>query len=1189
MIWTPEQKRTITTNNSNLLISAAAGSGKTAVLVERIIHIIVNDKVDINKILIVTFTNAAAGEMRQRISNALINKIENNKANRDFFKKQLNLLNKSSISTIHSFCIDIVRKYFHIINLDPKFRIGDAAETAILKIDVLEELMEKEYEKSSEHFLGLVEMFGGNKDDRRLQELILDCYEFIQSQPYPYDWMHEKVEQFTMNYEDYERSIWIRTIIEQIKVKLNAADNIFKDAKKIVLEDNNFEGYLKAVNDDLIIINDLIFALNQGFSQFINEVNNVKHTRLKRLSNVDEEMQEKFKNLREEAKDIVKQIKKEVSNKDPESCFSELNEMYPYMKYFIKIISFFHKAYLEKKLEKGLLDFNDLEHYSLEILSNQEIAKEVREKYSYIFVDEYQDSNLVQETILNKIKRENNLFLVGDVKQSIYRFRQADPTLFLEKYHTFKKGENYLNQRIDLNKNFRSNKTIIDGINFIFKNIMSKYLGEIDYNEDSFLYYNNKFKEINGQKIELSILEKNKKDNEIKNINEKELDLMEDIEIEARAAADKIKNLIGQKIYDNKKECLRNIEYKDVVVLMRATSNWAQTYLETFISEGIPAYADFNTGFFETTEIKLFMSLLKIIDNKRQDIPLLSVLRSPVFKFNVDELIKIRTESNKTNYYEALYEYIEKNNDNLKNKLLNFEVMISKWKKETRIMKMDEFIWKLMLDSGFYYYIIAMPGGNQRKANLDILLDRAKQFQSTSMKGLFNFIKFIDKLKASSGDMGTAKIMGENDNVVKIMSIHKSKGLEFPVVIVVGMGKHYNLRDTTAPILFHKDLGIGPKYVNLKLRRWSDSIARAAMKTKIKLECLSEEMRILYVACTRAKNNLILIGSLSDIEKSAKKWSKNMGALSIENGKNYLDWICPVLMYHKDGYKLRELAGFSCEKETLKDDSNWDINIINCSDILSKKLKTENIVNFKEFINTSNYNLDNFREIEKKLDWEYQFKDAVKIPSKMSVTQIKKLKARDLNKISTEIPSLIKRPKFLEGKKSISGSEKGTIIHFVMQHLNFNMVTNSYDIKRQLREMVFNELLKQEEIDIINVEKILSFFYSDLGKRILKSEKIYREVPFNLVCKASDVIEGLNDCSEELLVQGVIDLYFEENKELILIDYKTDYISDKNKADIINKYKIQLAYYKKALENIKKRKVKESYIFLFDIGEEIKI
>jgi ATP-dependent helicase/nuclease subunit A len=497
-----------------------------------------------------------------------------------------------------------------------------------------------------------------------------------------------------------------------------------------------------------------------------------------------------------------------------------------------------------------------------------------------------------------------------------------------------------------------------------------------------------------------------------------------------------------------------------------------------------------------------------------------------------------------------------------------------------------------MLESGFYYFISAMPGGNQRRANLDILLDRAKQFQNTSMKGIFNFIKFVDKLKSSSGDMGTAKIMGENDNVVKIMSIHKSKGLEFPVVIVAGMGKQFNLKDTTTPVLFHKDLGMGPKYVNLSLRCWSDTIARTAMKTKIKLECLSEEMRILYVACTRAKNKLILIGSLRDVKKLAKKWSKNLGLLSIENGRNFLDWICPVLIFHKDGYKLRELADLSCEKDFFaEDNSKWDINIVNFSEINLNKSKKEDEVEFRKFLTNSNFDnkSNDFKIIADKLDWKYKYEDAVKIPSKMSVTQIKKLKFSDLDKINTEIPSLIKRPNFLERKKSFSGAEKGTITHFVMQHLKYDMVSNSNEIKEQIQKMILQELLKEEEADAVDIDKILSFFNSKLGKRCLNSEKAYRETPFNLVCKTNDVIEGTSDCFENLLVQGVIDLFFEENNELVLVDYKTDYISENTKEGILDKYKIQLAYYKKALENIKRKKVKEIYIFLFDVGEEIKI
>lgn len=1187
--WTKEQEAAIASRDRNLLVAAAAGSGKTAVLVERIIQLILKDRVDIDKLLIVTFTHAAAGEMRERISSEIIKHLEEKKGDEGHLRRQLNLLNRSTISTLHSFCIDVVRRYFYLIDVDPNFRIGDETETMLMKLEGIEELFEAEYEKAAEEFLGLVEMFGASRDDASLKNLVLRTYEFIQSKPHPMKWLKERVEDFNVDEEKFSQSPWVQTILQQVQLELSGAKENFAEALSIAQQPGGPEGYQEAIAHDLEIVEELMEAARQGLTPLYDRLSRIDHIKLGRVSkDVDEALKEEAKELRDEGKKVLKGIQGEIIAKSPEECLTELHQLYPYMKYLFAMVKDFAARYQEKKSERGIVDFNDLEHYSLNILAHKEVAAEYRNRFAYIFVDEYQDSNLVQETILNYIRRENNLFLVGDVKQSIYRFRLADPELFIEKFATFADERNIYDQRIDLNKNFRSREEIIHGVNFIFKQIMSRHLGEIDYDANSYLYKGAETQEIEDPAIELCIIDKNAEIAEL----EVEIEELENMEVEARVIAKRIKGLLGREIYDHKLKTYRKVEYRDIVVLLRTTQNWARAFMETFLAEGIPAYADVNTGYFEALEINILMNLLRVIDNKRQDIPLLSVMRSPICRFTLDELIKIRVESQAPTYFSAIEEYMERNEDELAGKIREFINKLNAYKNEARFMRVDDFIYKLLMDTGYYYYVGAMPGGSQRQANLRILLDRAKQFQSTSMKGLFNFIKFVDKLNAGAGDMGEAKILGEKDNVVRIMSIHKSKGLEFPVVIVGGLGKQFNLSDTNASVLFHKDLGIGPKYVNTELRVYGETIAKTAMKNKIKIESLSEEMRVLYVACTRPKDKLILVGSVRDLEKHVKKWRKTIGPYNLAKGKSYLDWIGPVVMRHPHGEKLRELVRIPPKELYLEDPSTWRVEVVNRShinleELEKKKVKKEFSKMLREY--KPKKESPTQQEVAERLNWEYAYMDAVKIPSKLSVTQIKRLKAKELDSAGINIPPLTTRPKFLEGVRAFTGAEKGSIMHFVMQHLDLAKVNSKEEIREQLARMVENELLKEEEAAVVEVGKIADFFCSPLGQRVLKAERVYREVPFNLVRKACEVIDGLEGCEEGMLIQGVIDLYFKEEDGLVLVDYKTDYIFGGNHKEIVEKYREQLENYKYALESISGKKVKESYLYLLDTGEEVKL
>ena len=1193
--WTDEQREAIELRDRNLLVSAAAGSGKTAVLVERIIQIVIKDKIDIDQLLVVTFTHAAAAEMRERISRAIHLELDNSDEHtHEHLRRQLSLLNRASISTLHAFCTEVIKDYFHLIDIDPRFRIADSTEALIIKSECMEELLEEQYQAANPEFLMLVEMFGGNRDDTPLSDLLLKIYEFIQSQPEPLQWLKSKACDYNMTRDEFENSSWLKTINKSLKNRLTAAEDLFNRAFQESLLPDGPAAYIEALQDDKIIIKELLEALDGGdFDNFYNLLYSIDFKRLNPASREQREKAEEIKEWRDEAKEIINDIKKKTSLKPIDDMLIYINRLYPYINCIYSLIVNYSHIYTLNKSERGVLDFNDLEHYALQVLSHPMARQEYQSRYQYIFVDEYQDSNLVQETIINYIKRENNLFMVGDVKQSIYRFRLADPGLFMQKYDQYKRSEHNINWRVDLSTNFRCSQEIINAVNCLFTEIMSHELGELDYDDRVKLNYGANITKFNDSCVELCIIDGNDGLQEETAMPEEEATIDESlpagdndvpidiIEKEALFVARRIKQLLTEEIFEPQTDTYRPVEYRDIVVLMRATVNWAGQFAETFMSEGIPCYADANSGYFQAIEVELFMNLLRIIDNKRQDIPLMSVMRSPIFNFSLQEMITIRAESKADTFYKAIEDYQFNHDDGLAVKLNNFINRITIWKEESRYMSMDDFIWRLLITTGYYYYCTAMPGGQQRQANLRLLHDRARQFGQTSIKGLYNFIKFIDKLKINSGDMDIARILGENDNVVRIMSIHKSKGLEFPIVILAGLGKKFNMRDTSGTVLLHKDLGIGSRYIDPELRFSTNTISRIAISNLLTTESLAEEMRILYVACTRAQHKLIMVGSVKDLNKKKNKWVKQQGVYQLSQSRNFLDWVAPVVMRHNSAAILLP-DSYDCHPLPITDDCNWKI-VIN--DPLTNEQPVDSSAK-KDFMNRWNRveippsaRLDDFKAV---LDWTYIYKDVQDIPSKVSVTQITDLERKNLVEYAYSPPIINIKPRFLETTSAITPVQKGTVMHTVMQHLDLQRLEYGVvSINRQVQEMVEAEILTDQESEVIDSQAIYEFFNSELGQRILAAKKVYRETPFNLYCPASDIFKLSTPTDEKVLVQGVIDLYFEENDKLILLDFKTDRALY-NLERLIRQYSIQLNWYRRALESIQQKEVSEMYLYLFE-------
>ena len=1307
--WTNEQWDAITEKDKNLLVAAAAGAGKTAVLVERIIKKITDEvnPVDIDKLLVVTFTNAAATEMRERIGEAL-SKVLEKKPDSNKMQRQMALLGKASITTIHSFCMEVIRNNFQSLSIDPNFGIADETESTLMKLEALNEVAEEQYEKeSNEAFFELLECYGGNRDDQTLLDMVLSLYDFIQSSPWPDAWLRDMTQSLNVPDDcDFGETSWGKVLINVVLLELKGIRENLSRAVNLVKTGLGLEKYVPVYMEDLISIDGIIRLINNEpvfsdvdnaesddnstkvneqkkplWDQLYNMLQNMEFTTLPRASKeVDKDRQEQVKKIRDDVKARIKRLKEKVITDSSLNIVKDLKTLYPHMECLAELVIQLSYKYADKKNKKSVVDFNDLEHFCLNILTQKgedgsltpsQVALNYRERFCEILVDEYQDSNMVQEIIINMISKADtekpNVFMVGDVKQSIYRFRQAKPELFLHKYNTYSSEQNSKFRKILLFKNFRGRKNVVDSVNFIFKQIMSVNVGELDYtdieslNPGAVFAENDNDSTVTGGKTELILIQtgasstgSDEVDNSIDNNatessyeEQEDEEILDNIQCEARLVAKKILSLMkpdeeGKSycVWDKSLKQYRRLEFKDIVILLRTTRNWSEIFTDELAFMGIPAFADIATGFFKTVEVQVILSLLQVIDNPLQDIPLLSVLRSPIVSFTTDELAEIRLTERKGPFFEALKKHAENNTTELSKKASEFIKKLDKWREESLYCSTDELIWRLYDETGYFGMVGAMLGGEQRQANLRMLFNRARQFEETSYKGLFNFINFIDKLKSNRGDMGSAKILSENDNVVRIMSIHKSKGLEFPVVFLSGCGKRFNLQDMNGSILLHQELGFGPEVVDKRLRVSWPSSAKQAIREKIKLETLSEEMRVLYVALTRAREKLIITGAINNIDKAMTKWlassSTNNAKLpdyEMLKGSNYLDWMCPALLRHKSS-DLRDMTPIGMEFSgcTIDDESMWGVELWSKNDVLSKKISTvENESEFISWLNSLSEGPDLLEikeEIDKRLSWEYAFTYASKVPAKVSVTELKRRfstetlsdnlsdtysDSKDVSLVNQALgftTKLIKKPKFLESEKGLNAAEKGTILHFVMQHLKLdslreyaktkeandsNCLLNQchcikVDISKQIDSMVMKNLLTRKQADCVDSNKIKEFFESDLGIRMLSSNSINREIPFNMELPIKELyneIQSENYKEETILLQGVIDCFFEEEDEIVLVDYKTDYVKEGEENIIIERYKLQLELYSRALFKLTGKKVKEKYVYLFWNGKVI--
>ncbi len=1221
-----EQQAIIKHQGKNLLVSAAAGSGKTRVLVERILDLIINHGCSLDRMLVATFTNAAAGEMRSRISGRLNQFVEisleqNQGTLARHLIKEINQVNQAQISTLHSFCMEVVRAHFYVLGIEPAFRVADSGESEILKNEAMDEMLEARSSSDASALLALLDMFSGPFNDQGLRDEITRLFNFIMSRPDPWQWLDASIQALLVDASSLTQSSWCVHLMQQVRLELGEALTHMDKAVHCCAGQAGMErihSFLSTERDNIQDLareanNDTLYWMLLGFSF---------SRRPAAPKQAGEDVVRELGNAREQAKTRVVNAQSLLVNRDFDNQAREYAVMHEHLQFLKLLVQDYARIYGQKKQERGLLDFTDLEHMALAILQNPEIAAIYRQRFEHVFIDEYQDTSPIQEALLDGVSRSGNVFMVGDVKQSIYRFRLADPAIFMGKYRRYSDDQASDGCLMALGKNYRSAGGIIGAVNYVFGQVMTAENGEIDYSEGKLEpgLTGTVCSGGEGAEVELLLLDNSDENShanggtgydagqeeELQDKGAAEdsgliLEEMQMLEKEAWLLAGRIQRLIADDeiIRDAGTGEMRPVAYRDITVLLRATSRVADIFSGVFVQAGIPVYCEAGAGYFDSLEIQLVLNLLRLIDNKRQDIPLVSVMHSPFFGFELKELADIRIFSRQqslddNSFIAAVEQYAEKGTGPLRERVSVMLALLQQWKEEARFLPLDELIWKLLIESGFYYYSAALPGGRQRTANLDLLLEKARVFQAGSLQGLFNFIGFIDGLQSGGQDAGAASIIGENDNVVRIMSIHKSKGLEFPVVCVAGLGRRFNMRDSTRRLLVHGEMGLGPYYIDLEQRSLFDTLARKAIISKLRQQSLAEEMRILYVAMTRAESRLILSGSLASLEKNLARWTRDICSASIGEAGCFLDWLGPVLLRHeKDGGQLRERAGLGKEfGPLLTDDSVWSILLHNQLDVIKQpvfRTREDSTIAARQ---EETGQLRRLEKVIESLNWRYQYPDAVGIPSKLSVTAVKRFRSIQevpqaaLNEMAQ--PLVFNRPRFAGDTSGWSEAETGTLYHLVLQNLDLAKVSTAPELAGQLENMITRELLGPEEAAAVNTDKLLAFFQSGLGQRMLCSPLVKREVAFNLKIKAGELLDRSYEQEEDLLLQGVIDLFFEEEGQLVLVDYKSGY-SGWDPSDAVEAYGLQINLYRKALESIYGKKVKSAYLYMLNSGQEIEL
>ena len=1306
--FTKEQQETIDVRGASVLVSAAAGSGKTAVLVERIIRMVKDPvhPVDIDRLLVVTFTSAAAAQMRERISQALSQAVEEQPQN-THLARQLTLIHHAQITTIDSFCLYLVRNHFDEIGLDPDFRVADEGEIRLLKRDVLSGMLEEAFaegEEAGNSVLGeCVEYFSPQGNDRRLEEQILSLYEFAMSYPWPLEWLEEHKRDYDVPEGGLDACAWMEELKRYVRMQLSGAGQLLKQALSLCREADGPYMYLDTLLEDLERVEELsraetFQALYEGFSGL-----SFGRISAKKDAAVSPEKRERAKELRAAAKELLSGLRENYFYASGEVQKERMRACAPFAEALLDLAREFCVRFAQKKRERGILDFLDMEHLALSILIRRKegrllatrTAKQLRETYEEIMIDEYQDSNLVQEYLLLSISGEEdgryNRFMVGDVKQSIYKFRLARPELFMEKFDRYRKAEKEEDEaeapgtdgtetpeadriperRIDLKKNFRSRRQVTDSVNGVFSCLMGKDLGGVAYDADAALYPGAVFPDgTSGSgedpyRTEVLLCVPGE-------------DGMEEKEREALAVAGRIRELVGRlPVTDAETKELRPARYSDIVILLRSPSGWDETFKKVLESCGIPVYITSRTGYFAATEVQTVLNFLRVLNNPLQDIPLFGVLKSPAAGFSDQEIARIRAKKEKGRLYESLCACAQEGKEasgeetgkeakraasaetpgeeerKLRKKAGAFLALLERFRDLAVYLPIHELIGRFLEETGYLYTASALPGGEQRRANLEMLLSKAESFEKTSYFGLFHFIRYMEQVEKYDIDYGEASLLDENADTVRIMSIHRSKGLEFPICFVSGLGKRFNMQDAAKPVLVDMDLGVGLDYVDSALRVKQGTLKKNVMAGKLQRDSLGEELRVLYVAMTRAQEKLILTGSLK-AERAEKLQKELEEGTCMQSGEpnvtgsapsallpffrrsgaaSCLDWLLPAWKQSGQRIELTDASGLLAGQ--MKKEQNREQRLQGLKQFVQKEAaggaaagdgfaveerpeeETLGAEAQSDGRRKSAEDAAAARLLER-LKSEYPHRNLERLYTKTTVSELKKAGMKEaaeeafhLFEEEEVVPYL---PRFARGGDSLGGAARGSAYHRVLELFPFENWPETEEtggsagfcrpgagrkkgeIGRKEREAFLEELLDEmqrqgrllpEYREAVSPRRLDLFLQSGLAARMGRAGKrglLRREQPFVLGLPASELGADFPE-EETVLIQGIIDVYFEEEDGLVVADYKTDAVTQAQ--ELVNRYRVQLDYYARALEQLTQKRVKEKILYSFALQREI--
>lgn len=1133
MEWTDRQKEVIEKKNTDILVAAAAGSGKTAVLVEKIKRLIIDDGVGIDKFLIVTFTRAAASEMKEKIADALMEHAQRDKAATAYLHEQLEKLSNASISTFDAFAIDIVRNYFYIIDIDPDLEICAPEESAILSSEAMDETFELLYESCEEDVLDFLDAYSSPKSDKVLKDTLISIYSEIMSMPMGLEWLKKAENVLSFTEKDFMESELADEIVLQCRESGRRGARILQKACDL-LNDYGLDRLAEKIESDIKQVEKAYECTKSDAREIFSGFDFARMSTKKDERETYGEIKKDIEDLRKEAKKILKDISEKYFEVPLGDSLDEMKKLIPFTRTLISILEKYECIFREKKQKKGLMDFSDANHYALDILKNEQAAKELSERFNYIFIDEYQDSNYIQEEIISRISRGDNVFMVGDIKQSIYGFRMAEPDIFKKKYEDFS-SDDPSGTKIDLNTNFRSKREVIDSVNDFFSKIME------GYDENAMLYKGDPYDGEISHDTELHIIDIEDK------VMDEELKMLRNIEFEAMMCAEIIKENLGKSIYDSKLGYERPMKKSDIVILLRNAKNRAGLIYDVLMDNGIEAFLEDNNGFFDAVEIMTIVDLLKVIDNRHNDIALISVLRSGIFGFSADDLVKIRLSSPKGDFYGAMTAYDD--DPVLAEKIAGTIAAFESWWERSMFMTIGEMVSAVLTESGYYAYAGALPGGKQRQANLRSFSDKALQYDNRGDGTIFGFLRYIETIRNES-DNPLAPMIGEGEDAVRIMTIHKSKGLEFPMVIVCQTGDSLKMPKARKEGIWHKDLGYALQYINTAEHYSHNSILANIISGRKARESIQEEIRIFYVACTRAKEKLVLIGSRG--KRAAD---------------SYLAMIEPVI-----DRRLTKVMEYNAMY--FKD--------------LQCKSEADQTGGF-DFYSNSDSDESTIRRINDLLEYEYPNKRDLAVKSKYSVSELNaQAKADSDTKASSKADYSLDIPKFAQGEKVITGAAFGTLMHAVMEYIDFDVMFDKIDegsqniyLEEIISDMIQESIIDEAEADAVDRDKIIKFFESELGTRIRSAGNVFKEKQFNILHEKD---------GNEIVVQGIIDCYFEEKTQdgehqLILVDYKTN-LSTEGIEDL---YRGQMELYSEALEKSTGLRVAEKYLYLFTEDRALKI